>query len=235
MEQETGKCAPKKLIIKLAEITESVKRIPKNGVNKFHGYRYMTESDIKEVVREEMSKRKIFIYGDEINNEKSEVTTKKGGIEFQIKITKIMHVVDGESGETISFKATGVGQDAGDKAQYKAETGLIKYVLNNLFLIPSGDDPEKSGHAPLQPLRPELVTDLQIDSILAVVNSLMEIEGRTKNEWLTSLNEALGINKDLKNFDIVDYGNALNTLTSWKKAYEKKAGKSKENEKRAWD
>src|SRR5699024_6730814 len=39
------------------------------------------------------------------------------------------------------------GQDAGDKAVYKAITGATKYALMKVFMIPTGDDPEQDYEA----------------------------------------------------------------------------------------
>lgn len=217
--------APLKLLVKLTEITQSVKRIPKNGVNKFHGYKYMTESDIKEVVREEMASRKVIMYGDEIANERIEVTTKKGGVESQIKLTKQMFVVDAESGESITFKATGVGQDAGDKAQYKAETGLIKYVLNNLFLIPSGDDPEKDGQA-LQP--PKKLDSVQLTVAKGKLNEFSEIQGLPSNEAYEKIADYLRINSDIDSLNENEFGTLLNYFNKMMNSQQKQ-------KKRAWD
>lgn len=219
------------LITKLAEITEEIKRIPKNGYNEFNKYHYMLESDIKEVVRAEMSKRNVVLIGSELENVTTPVTTRKGNTEYQVKITKEMTVYDGDSGETIKFNATGVGQDSGDKAQYKAETGLIKYALNNLFLIPSGDDPESNGKK-LQPEKPVLVTELQVNSLMTVISSLMEVAGKTEDEWLAALNNKLQINKEVKDFNLKEYGLALNILNSWKEQY---ANQKQTEQKRAWD
>lgn len=221
----------KTLAMKLAEITSSVSRIPKNGYNSFHNYKYATESDIKEVVREEMSKRSVILIGDEISNEKTEVKTRKGAIEYQIKITKEMSVIDGESGEIIKFKATGVGQDAGDKAQYKAETGLIKYALNNLFLIPTGDDPEREGK-PLQPKEIPTITQAQCKALDNLIDSLVKIVGNTNEDWVLALNSKLNVNKDLKDYNINEFGIALNQLKNWQENYSKETNQTN---KKAWD
>ncbi|MGX7065966.1 ERF superfamily protein [Vagococcus fluvialis] len=214
------------LITKLAEITESVKRIPKNGYNAFHKYHYMTESDIKEVVREEMSKRNIVIIGDEISNERTEVKTNKGNIENQIKITKEMSVYDGDSGEKITFKATGVGQDSGDKAQYKAETGLIKYVLNNLFLIPSGDDPEKEGKQ-LQP--PKKINSTQLSIVKGKVEEFAQVQGQESHQVYLQLASYLKINNNFEHLTEDEFGVLMNYFNS------KLNNKNNTEEKRAWD
>jgi hypothetical protein len=48
----------------------------------------------------------------------------------------------------------GEGQDAGDKAVYKAMTGALKYCLLKTFLIPTGDDPERD-ETPAKPPAPK--------------------------------------------------------------------------------
>lgn len=50
--------------------------------------------------------------------------------------------MDGDTGETLVFCMAGEGQDAGDKAYYKAITGAQKYALMKAFMIPTGNDPE---------------------------------------------------------------------------------------------
>jgi hypothetical protein len=58
---------------------------------------------------------------------------------------------DGETGESLSFSMPGCGEDTGDKGLYKAITGSEKYALKNIFLIPTGDDPEKDDARPQAP------------------------------------------------------------------------------------
>ena len=53
--------------------------------------------------------------------------------------------IDGETGEEITFKMSGSGQDAGDKGIFKAISGAQKYALMKAFMIPTGDDPEQDA------------------------------------------------------------------------------------------
>lgn len=214
------------LIVKLSEITAAVKRIPKNGYNSFHKYHYMTESDIKEVVREELSSRNIMIIGDEVSNETTEITTKNGGKERQVKLTKEISVYDGDSGEKITFTATGVGQDASDKAQYKAETGLIKYVLNNLFLIPSGDDPEKEGKT-LQP--PKKIDSMQQSVAKGKLEEFAQTQGNEPNQVYKQLSSYLKINNNIESLSEDEFGTLMNYFNR------KLNNKPKSEEKRVWD
>lgn len=58
-------------------------------------------------------------------------------------ITMQYHFFDSESGESLEGTFCSQGADSGDKGIFKAITGGIKYILSSIFLIPTGDDPEK--------------------------------------------------------------------------------------------
>jgi hypothetical protein len=53
-----------------------------------------------------------------------------------------MHI----SGESIEYIGYGEGQDRADKALYKAITGGKKYLIANIFNVPTTDDPETDSH-----------------------------------------------------------------------------------------
>ncbi len=133
---------PKKLAAKLAEVMAEVKYIQKRGKNAFHGYKYATEADVADKVREALSARNIILVPDVVSQETRQITTKKGNTEFIDTLKIRFTFYDGDSDQTISFHMIGSGQDAGDKAAYKAITGAEKYALMKTFLIPTGDDPE---------------------------------------------------------------------------------------------
>jgi hypothetical protein len=59
---------------------------------------------------------------------------------------------DGETGETLSWDMYGQGSDSLDKGAFKSTTGAVKYGLLKLFLVPTGDDPEReSAHSTTPP------------------------------------------------------------------------------------
>jgi len=55
---------------------------------------------------------------------------------------------DVDTAEAVTIKVAGEGQDAGDKAPYKAMTGALKYALLQSFLLATGDDPEEERSRP---------------------------------------------------------------------------------------
>ncbi|MBS4200306.1 ERF family protein [Bacillus sp. FJAT-49732] len=121
---------------------QEVKYIQKRGHNKFHNYKYATESDVSEKVREELAARNIMMIPNVVSHSNREHINAKGKTEYIATIMMEFRFIDGDSGEEITFHSIGEGQDAGDKAVYKAITGAQKYALMKAFMIPTGDDPE---------------------------------------------------------------------------------------------
>lgn len=130
------------LVRKLANVMGAVERVPKTGFNKFHNYAYATESDITSAVRAAMATEGVVMVATLLRSRWDSVSTSKGGTERLVTARWRFTMHDADSAEKISFKGESQGQDAGDKAMYKAFTGAVKYALLKLFLIPTGDDPE---------------------------------------------------------------------------------------------
>jgi hypothetical protein len=136
------------LVRKMAEVMGEVDRVRKNGRNAFHNYDYATEADIVEAVREGLSKRAVMMLPSIVKTEWTQVQRAKGGTERLCTLTVRFTFHDGDSGEEMAIEVLGEGQDAGDKATYKAFTGATKYALLKTFLIPTGDDPEADEDEP---------------------------------------------------------------------------------------
>lgn len=135
----------KKLVSKLAKVMQEVKYIEKKGYNKFNRYKYATESDVSEKIREVLSELNVIMLPDVVENSTREHTNRKGHIEYIATVKVKFTFIDGDTGEELSIHSVGEGQDAGDKGYYKAITGAHKYALMKAFMIPTGDDPEEDG------------------------------------------------------------------------------------------
>lgn len=134
--------AKKSLVQKLAEVMGEVQRVAKTGRNEFHRYDYATEADIVASVRGGMAERLVVLVP---SIEKIDWTERLDGKGKSVKIATLtvrFTFLDGESDQKIEFVGMGQGEDASDKAIYKAMTGAEKYALLKFFLIPTGDDPE---------------------------------------------------------------------------------------------
>lgn len=128
---------------KLQAIMERVDRIKKDARNDFHKYKYASEKIIKETLHAELVKEKVLFQLNGIDLRVDVIKTAKGEdtnlthIKFEYKF------IDSETGDTLTGTFYGTGEDKGDKGTYQATTGAIKYILTSMFLIPTGDDPEK--------------------------------------------------------------------------------------------
>lgn len=133
----------KQLVGKLVKVMQQVKYIEKKGFNNFNKYKYATEADVNEKVREYLAEQNVMMIPDAKSYNVREHTNRKGNLEYigTAEVEFTFH--DGDTGETISFTVFGEGQDAGDKSVYKAITGAQKYALMKSFMIPTGDDPER--------------------------------------------------------------------------------------------
>lgn len=134
-----------KLVGKLAHVMKQVQYIEKKGWNSFNKYKYATESDVQEKVREVLADQNVIMMPDVVEYSNREHQNRKGNIEYIATLKVNFTFYDGETGETISIHSVGEGQDAGDKAIYKAITGSQKYALMKAFMIPTGDDPENDS------------------------------------------------------------------------------------------
>lgn len=138
------------IVKKLAEVKGAVDRIAKNGHNDHFNYDFATESDIAAAVRKEMAARSLMMFPNVVNTQWEKVPRKNGETKL-CTLTVEFTIEDGDSGETRRFTVLGQGEDSLDKATYKAMTGAEKYALLKLFMIPTGDDPEKDSEHSYKP------------------------------------------------------------------------------------
>lgn len=118
---------------KLAAAIGEVDRIGKDGTNDFHKYSYTSAEQVYRVVRRPLLDQGLVVIPSATN-------LAKNGQNALIDLE--LTILDTESGESITAKWAGEGQDKGDKAFYKAATGGMKTWLKHLFLLPADDDPE---------------------------------------------------------------------------------------------
>lgn len=216
------------LMHKLAEITTAVERIPKNGHNDFHHYDYALESDIKDVVRKEMAERNLVMIPNELSRTTAQIQA-KNGMQQLVTLEVEYSINDADSGESVKMIGYGDGQDSGDKAVYKAKTGALKYALTSLFMIPTGDDPEK----PLQP--PKSISSDQLKAIENLIDQIAGVSDSQASTVLGTLKNELRLTKELKDMNEDEFGVALQLLHVWKKKYIKRKQQKDQNQNQNMD
>jgi hypothetical protein len=134
------------LVKKLADVMKTIKRLQKRGRNTFHGYDYVTEADVLDVLREELANRSVIVLPRIVSKSREIIERKsKDGVKTSVLVDVDMtfSFMDGDSGEIFECPWAGCGEDSGDKGLYKAITGSDKYFLMKVFMISTGDDPER--------------------------------------------------------------------------------------------
>lgn len=148
---------------KLSLAMKSCSYIEKTGENTFHGYSYVTSSDVLERVNEALTSVGLITAVTPTLLDLREVQTAKGNIDKHATISVTISIIDVETGESIQISGIGSGQDSGDKAIMKAETAAIKYAYMLSFCVATGDDPEADNTTDLntQDISPKASTTRQ--------------------------------------------------------------------------
>lgn len=129
----------------IAQIQRNIKAAGKGGRNNYDHYTYSTLADYYEVLQPQLKEVDIWIVFDIVRIDTlPNIITSTGKEERHVMVKVACTIGDAEGAETITIYGYGEGSDRGDKAIYKAFTGAKKYLLSNVFQIPSADDPEDS-------------------------------------------------------------------------------------------
>ena len=135
-----------KIAKKFVEVMRECSHVAKNGTNEYHRYKYATAADVLEKVNASLTKHGIAsVVATNLLGTK-EVTTAKGNVEQLVTVEVTVTLIDAESGETLTLKGLGSGQDSSDKSVAKAQTMALKYCYLNSLAIATSDDPEADWH-----------------------------------------------------------------------------------------
>ncbi|MBE8954908.1 MAG: ERF family protein [Quinella sp. 2Q5] len=135
-----------KIAKKFVEVMRDCSHVAKNGTNEFHRYKYATAADVLEKVNASLTKHGIASVVTPNLLSMQQVTTAKGNVEQLATVEVVITLIDSESGETLTLKGLGSGQDSGDKSVAKAQTMGLKYCYLNSLAIATNDDPEADRH-----------------------------------------------------------------------------------------
>lgn len=210
------------LVKKLAKVMKEVQYIQKRGFNKFNNYNYATESDVQEKVREVLAEQNVIMLPDVIEHTTREHTNRKGYTEYIATVKVKFTFIDGDTGENLSIHSSGEGQDAGDKAVYKAITGAQKYALMKAFMIPTGDDPEadngvdeRNNEQQTPQKKQESITDPQKKTIDKLLKSKVN-DKYSYDDLVGHLQSKVGTKQPIEKWTKNQASKALNILNEQK-------------------
>lgn len=135
--------APRGIFAAMAQVYNKVGYVTKTPSPELR-YTYASESELIAALRPAMVEAGIIMRVANINDVKHETyTTRTGASMNRVTLSGVVEFICVADGSSIFSFALGEGSDAGDKATYKAMTGMFKYALRQTFCIETGDDPDK--------------------------------------------------------------------------------------------
>jgi hypothetical protein len=131
----------------LSLINKEIEAIGKNRTNQQQGFKFRGIDDIMNELHGLFAKHEVIIFPNVLNIQIDERTTKNGGVLFYTHLTVNFNFASSD-GSYISTTAIGEAMDSGDKGTNKAMSIALKYILLQMFLIPTeGDkDPDTKSH-----------------------------------------------------------------------------------------
>jgi hypothetical protein len=131
----------------ITKIMEEIPAIGKDQTNKTQGFKYRGIDDVMNTLQPLLSKNKVFIIPQILEQTREERTTNKGG-NLIYSICKIKYIFYAEDGTYIEAVTVGEGMDSGDKATNKAMAIAMKYALFQVFCIPTEEMKDPDGETP---------------------------------------------------------------------------------------
>ena len=112
-------------------------------------FAYRGIDDVMNAMWPLLSKHKVFVVPEVIDQQREERQTVKGST-LLYSILRVRFTFYAEDGSSIQAVTVGEGMDAGDKASNKAMAVALKYALFQTFCIPTeemaDDDPDRQVH-----------------------------------------------------------------------------------------
>lgn len=134
----------KSLAAAICAVMSEVRGVEKTGENTNQRYKYASDADLLFAIQPACARHGIAIFPSNQETTSEEVgATKSGTRRYLTTIRCEYSVVHADSDQVYTVKSVGTGIDSEDKGAYKAQTGALKYALRQLFLIPTGDDPDQ--------------------------------------------------------------------------------------------
>lgn len=207
----------KNIFDSITSIMEEVPAIGKDKLNKQQGFKFRGIDDVMNTLQPLLSKHKVFIVPEILEQIREERTTQKGG-NLIYSICKIKYKFYAEDGSYIEAITIGEGMDSGDKATNKAMAIAMKYALFQVFCIPTEEMKDPDGETP-EESKPKGKTNSKTDNLDSKVTdreatAIYAIMTRKGVDVVPNLKKNYNITntKDLTRRQYISILNAMNKL-----------------------
>ncbi|HAB66516.1 MAG TPA: single-stranded DNA-binding protein [Firmicutes bacterium] len=199
----------------ITKIMEEVPAIGKNQVNTQQKFKFRGIDDVMNALQPLLSKHKVFIVPEILEQIREERSTKTGG-NLIYSICKIKYKFYAEDGTFIEAITIGEGMDSGDKATNKAMAIAMKYALFQVFCIPTEEmkDPDSETPEESKP-KEQTINEEELDMLVT--------EQEAKTVYALMMSKGLEVEKQLQhNYGISNtkdltkrqYASILNAIKS---------------------
>ena len=138
----------KQIYSALANIMSKVTHIGKNKTNQQQSFKYRGIDDVMNELHGLFAENSVVILPSVKDIKQDERTNSKGTLLFYTKLT-VQYDFTASDGSSVSTVAIGEAMDSGDKSTNKAMSVALKYIILQMFLIPTEDmkDPDGDAHS----------------------------------------------------------------------------------------
>ncbi len=161
----------------LAAINKKVVAVDKSRKNQQQGFAFRGIDDVMNSLHNTFAENEVIILPSCEQSEVESSVNARGTVIFRTKLLCRFTFVHSD-GSSVTASAIGEAMDSGDKGHNKAMSIALKYVLLQMFLIPTEEqkDPDYNSHE----LLAESVDELMM--LIEVVNRSSSIE-ELKDKW----------------------------------------------------
>lgn len=141
-----------KLFAKMARIMGKLKRMSKGGTNQHFNYKFVTDADVADTIRELLAEENIAFFAEIVNSTQStyEKTSSRGARFVRHSLIEFTFTFAcGDTGATMTRHWQAEAEDDADKGINKAATAAEKFFLLKTFVMSTGDerdDPDSDSH-----------------------------------------------------------------------------------------
>ena len=137
----------------ITAIMQEIPAIGKEKKNQQQGFKYRGIDDVMNALQPILSKHKVFVVPEVIDQSREDRVTNKGGT-LLYSMLKVKYTFYAEDGTSVSAVVIGEGMDSGDKASNKAMAIAMKYAFFQVFCIPTEEMKDTDAETP-EPSRPK--------------------------------------------------------------------------------
>lgn len=162
---------------KLGQVMQSIKAIGKNQTNEQQHFKFRGIDDFMNELHDHLAEAGIIIIPSETEHLQEQFTTKNGTAQFRTRLHMKFTFVSTADGSCITADGWGEAADSGDKGYNKCKSIALKYVLMQMFLVPTKDltDPDSETPDPVQPQN--ISADLELAlQLVKEANNVMDLE-----------------------------------------------------------